>query len=67
MKPFLLGFIAAFVVLPFGTIAYFWLGLAEVRSDAKPPAWETQLMRSAVHASVHRSCFRDSGAASWKC
>jgi len=55
MKPFLLGFIAAFVVLPVCTIAYFRLGLAEVRSDAKPPAWESQLMRSAVHASVRRS------------
>jgi mono/diheme cytochrome c family protein len=55
MKPFLLGFIAAFVVLPAGTIAYFRLGLAEVRSDARPPAWETQLMHSAVQASVRRS------------
>jgi mono/diheme cytochrome c family protein len=55
MKPFLLGFIAALVLLPFGTSAYFRLGLAEVRSDAKPPAWETRLMHSAVQASVRRS------------
>jgi len=55
MKPFLLGFIAAFVILPAGTLAYFRLGLADLRSDAKPPAWETQLMHSAVQASVRRS------------
>jgi mono/diheme cytochrome c family protein len=55
MKTFLLGFVAAFVVLPIGALSYFRLGLAEVRSDAKPPAWESALMRSAVHASVRRS------------
>jgi mono/diheme cytochrome c family protein len=54
MKTFLLGFVAAFVVLPLGALGYFRLGLAEVRSDAKPPAWEGQLMQSAVHASVRR-------------
>src|SRR5947208_6305981 len=55
MKTFLLGFIAAFLFLPIGTLAYFRLGLAEVRSDAHPPAWESHLMTSAVHASVRRS------------
>jgi mono/diheme cytochrome c family protein len=55
MKAFLLGFIAALVVLPACALAYFRLGLAETRSDAIPPAWETFVMRSAVHASVHRS------------
>ena len=55
MKTFLLGFIAALVVLPAGALAYFGLGLADMRSDATPPAWETFVMRSAVHASVHRS------------
>ena len=55
MKTFLLGFVAAFVVLPVAALGYFRLGLAEVQSDATPPAWETQLMRSAVHASVRRS------------
>jgi len=58
MKTFLLGFIAAFLFLPVGALAYFRLGLAEVRSDAKPPAWESQLMTSAVHASVRRSASR---------
>jgi mono/diheme cytochrome c family protein len=55
MRPFILGFIASFVVLPTGALAYFRLGLAEVRSDTRPPAWETQLMHSAVRASVRRS------------
>jgi mono/diheme cytochrome c family protein len=54
MKKFLLGFIAAIVILPIGTLAYFRLGLAETRSDVHPPAWETRLMTSAVHASVRR-------------
>ena len=54
MKTILLGFIAAVVVLPASTVAYFRLGLAETSSDANPPAWETFVMRSAVHASVRR-------------
>ncbi len=54
MKTFLLGFIAAFVVLPIGALAYFRLGLAEMRSDVRPTAWETRLMQSTVHASVRR-------------
>jgi mono/diheme cytochrome c family protein len=55
MKNFFLGFIAAVVILPIGTLAYFRLGLAETRSEALPPAWETRMMSSAVHASVRRS------------
>jgi mono/diheme cytochrome c family protein len=55
MKPFLLGFVTALVVLPAAVLGYFRLGLAETRSDARPPAWERQLMSSTVHASVHRS------------
>jgi mono/diheme cytochrome c family protein len=55
MKTFLLGFTAAFLILPLSTVAYFRLGFAEVPSDASPPAWESRLMRSAVHASVRRS------------
>jgi mono/diheme cytochrome c family protein len=54
MKTFLLGFIAAFVVLPIGALAYFRLGLAEMRSDVRPTAWETRLMQSTVRASVRR-------------
>ena len=55
MKTFLLGFVAALVVLPACGAAYFRLGLAETSSDADPPAWETFVMRSAVRASVRRS------------
>jgi mono/diheme cytochrome c family protein len=55
MKTFLLGFLAAFVVLPVAALGYFRLGLAGVQSDATPPDWESQLMRSAVHAAVRRS------------
>jgi thiosulfate dehydrogenase len=55
MKAFLLGVLTAFVAIPLGVMAYFRLGLAEVRSDTKPPTWETQLMHSAVRASIGRS------------
>jgi mono/diheme cytochrome c family protein len=55
MKTFLLGFAAAFVVLPVAALGYLRLGLGGVQSDATPPAWESQLMRSSVHASVRRS------------
>ena len=58
MKTFLLGFIVALVLLPACGLGYFRLGLAETRSDANPPAWETSVMRSAVHASVRRSAAR---------
>jgi mono/diheme cytochrome c family protein len=54
MKTFLLGFVTAVVILPIAVLGYFRLGLAEIRSDTKPPAWERYLMRTAVHASVHR-------------
>jgi mono/diheme cytochrome c family protein len=55
MKTFLLGVIAALVLLPACALGYFRLGLAETSSDANPPAWETFVMQSAVRASVHRS------------
>jgi mono/diheme cytochrome c family protein len=55
MKTFLLGFIAALVTLPIIVLGYFRLGLAATASDARPPAWESRLMRDTVHASVRRS------------
>jgi thiosulfate dehydrogenase len=55
MRPFLLGFIAALVILPAVFLGYFRLGLAETASDARPPALETRLMHDTVHASVRRS------------
>ena|SRR5438445_923125 len=57
MKTFLLGFIAASVMLPLGALGYFGLGLARVESDAKPPAWESKLMNSTVHAAVRRGAW----------
>lgn len=54
MKKFLAGFIAALVTLPIAAFAFVRLGCADVTSDANPPRWESLLMRSAVHASVHR-------------
>jgi mono/diheme cytochrome c family protein len=54
MKTFLVGFIAAFVVLPATVFGYFRLGLAGTRSDAIPPTWEMWVMQSAVRASVRR-------------
>jgi len=54
MRTFPLGFLAALVVLPIGALGYFRLGLAEVRSDVRPPAWESQLMHSAVHSAIRR-------------
>lgn len=58
MKNFLTGFIVAVVILPIGTFAYFRLGFAETRSDARPPVWEARLMTSAVRASVQRNASR---------
>lgn len=55
MKTFLLGFVTAIVVWPAAVLGYFSLGQAETRSDARPPAWERQLMSSTVDASVRRS------------
>ena len=55
MKTFLLGFVAAFVLIPAGVLGYSRLGLAGTGSDANPSAWETLVMQSAVRASVRRS------------
>jgi len=55
VKTFLLGIIAAFILVPAAVVAYFALGRAEVRSDLRPSAWETKIMGSAVHRSVRRS------------
>ena len=55
MKNFLIGFVTPFILIPFVTIAYFALGLADTRSDVPPPAWETAIMKPAVSAAVKRS------------
>ena len=54
MKLFFVGFSSGIVVLLLGVMGYLRLGLAEVRGDIGPPAWENSLMYSAVHASVRR-------------
>jgi mono/diheme cytochrome c family protein len=58
MKNFILGALAAVVVLALGALGYFGLGFAAVGADAKPSAWEARLMDSAVHASVRRQAPR---------
>lgn len=55
MKAFLVGFVAAIVVLPVGAAGIFRLGLVDVNADTSPPAWETATMQDAVHASVARA------------
>ena len=55
MKTFLLGFVAAFILVPACVLGYPRLGLAGTSSDASPSAFETLVMQSAVRASVHRS------------
>lgn len=54
MKNFLLGVLAALVVLAVGTFTYLRLGLAEVRADLPGSQLESYLMSSAVRASVRR-------------
>jgi mono/diheme cytochrome c family protein len=54
LRSFIVGAIAAIVVLGVGAVGYLGLGLASMEADAKPPAWETEWMNSTVHASVRR-------------
>lgn len=54
MKNFIVGALAAIVLLTAVALGYIWLGFAAVGADAKPSAWETGIMDSAVHASVRR-------------
>ncbi len=63
MKNFILGVVAAFVLLPAGALGCFALGLTEVRSDLKFSGWERWIMASAVHNSVSRSASRISNPA----
>jgi mono/diheme cytochrome c family protein len=54
MRNFLLGMVAGGLLVVLCGVAYLRLGLAEVRADLAPAAWEMRLMRPAVHASVRR-------------
>jgi mono/diheme cytochrome c family protein len=54
MKSYVLGFLAALVVVLATPVGCLLLGFAPIHSDARPSALETALMRFAVRASVHR-------------
>jgi len=54
LKMFLFGCLTAVTLTVIGTWTYLELGFAVMRSDENPPAWESWLMSSAVHASVRR-------------
>lgn len=55
MRDFVLGFLTVIFVLATGLLGYLRLGLAQVEGDVHAPAWESQLMNFAVHASVRRN------------
>jgi mono/diheme cytochrome c family protein len=54
LKLFFAGFLSGIAALLLGVTGYLRLGLAEMRGDIGPSAWENSLMYSAVHASVRR-------------
>lgn len=54
MKMFVLGFLTSVILIILGVWVCLEAGFADMRSDEEPPAWESRLMYSAVHASVHR-------------
>jgi mono/diheme cytochrome c family protein len=55
MKSFIAGFVTPFILLPLVVLAYFALGMADIWSDVKPPAWESAIMKPAVRAAVKRN------------
>ena len=55
MKRFVLGFLTGSLVLPLCVAGYLHFGLANVAADAPTPAWLTEWMFSATHASIRRS------------
>jgi mono/diheme cytochrome c family protein len=55
MKIFLTGFVAPFTLFPLLVLGYFASGIADIRNDVKPPAWETAIMKPAVRAAVKRN------------
>ena len=59
MKNFALGFLTTIAVVSLATFGYLRMGLAEVRNDVSPPAWESRLVKLAVEASVRRRARRD--------
>ena len=55
MKTFVIGIVAAIIILPIGCMAYFVFGFSQTRADAQPSALESAILRSAIRASVRRS------------
>ncbi|HXO22428.1 MAG TPA: c-type cytochrome [Thermoanaerobaculia bacterium] len=55
MKNFILGFLAALVLLVAGPFLYLRLGAADVNADVQAPGWLSRLTSFAVHASVARN------------
>ena len=54
MRNFLLGVFVTLAAILLGGFLYLRLGLAEVRGDLPPSAFETWLLQPAIHASVRR-------------
>jgi len=54
VKNFAIGIVAAIIMLPIGSMAYFALGFSQTRADAQASALESAILRSAIRASVRR-------------
>ena len=55
MKNFWIGFATPFILIPLALLAYLALGMGNTPADVRPPAWETAIMKPAVHAAVKRN------------
>lgn len=55
MKGFLLGIVLTLAVVIGGSFAYFWSGMADVRSDEPASQLENYVISTAVHASIRRN------------
>jgi mono/diheme cytochrome c family protein len=64
MKSFVLGFLAAIVLLVGGLFLYLRLGVSDVNADVRAPGWQSRLTSFAVHASVARQAPETPGPAS---
>jgi mono/diheme cytochrome c family protein len=55
MNKFLCGFATPLMLFLLSILAFFESGMGPIRSDAKPPAWETSIMQAVVRGAVRRS------------
>jgi mono/diheme cytochrome c family protein len=55
MRSFVLGFLAAILILPVSWTVLFVLGFLPISADSAPSAFETAILQSAVRHSVRRS------------